>query len=109
MTVGLLTQPRYRKSDPQNNEQHEIKRLKAQILELEKVTATQVQLIEILKSVPGHQGVTRKDAKPKTVPKRDKTKSGEQLNNGAQRESEVCGKRVEGDHPNPEKLEEKLQ
>lgn len=107
--MGLLTQPRYRKSDPQNNEQHEIKRLQGKILELEKVTATQVQLIEILKSVPGQQGVTRKDAKPKTLPKRDKTKGGEKLNNGTLRESEVNGERTKSDHPNPEKLEEKLQ
>ena len=109
MTVGLLTQPRYRKNDPQNNEQLEIKQLKAKILELEKVNKVQMQLIEILKSMPGCQGVTLKDGKTKKVPLRGEKKGGEKLNCSTSGEPAGDFNDIESNHPHAEDLEEKLQ
>jgi hypothetical protein len=109
MTVGLLTQPRSRKGDLMaKSEQLEIKQLKAKVLELEKVTATQVQLIEILKSMPGCQGVTLKDAaKTKRVPERGQKKSGVKLSESSKGEPEASGKLTESKYTHSKELEEK--
>ena len=111
MTVGLLTQPRSRKGDLMaKSEQLEIKQLKAKVLELEKVNATQVQLIGILKSMPGCQGVTLKDgAKAKGVLKRGQKKSGVKLSESPQGEPEINGKLTSSKHTNVKDVEEKPQ
>lgn len=88
MTVGLLTQPRCKVTDLINSDQQEIKQLKAKILELEKIISTQTKLVEILKSMPGCQGVTLKDEKaaiPRGVQKKGRIK----FNNSAKRDSEI--------------------
>jgi hypothetical protein len=109
MTVGLLTQPRSRKTDlVVKTEQQEIKQLKAKVLELEKVNATQVQLIGILKSMPGCQGVTLKDAsKTKRVLKRGEKKSGIKSAEGPEGEPEINGRVIERNDSNVKDLEEK--
>jgi hypothetical protein len=111
MTVGLLTQPRSRKGDlVAKSEQLEIKQLKARVLELEKVNATQVQLIGILKSMPGCQGVTLKDgAKAKGVLKRGQKKSGVKPGESPKGQPEAYSKLAESKHQNASELEEKPQ
>jgi hypothetical protein len=90
------------------SEQLEIKQLKAKVLELEKVNATQVQLIGILKSMPGCQGVTLKDgAKAKRVRELGQKKSGKKLSEGPQGEPGINGKLTESNHPHVKELEEK--
>lgn len=54
MVAGLLTQPRSRKKvEMRMNNDEDPKKLKARILELEKMVETQKQLIAILRSMPG--------------------------------------------------------
>lgn len=92
------------------SEQQEIKQLKARVLELEKINATQVQLIGILKSMPGCQKVTLKDgAKTKGVHTRGEKKSGSKSGSSPLGEPEVDSKLTSSNHSHSKELEEKPQ
>ena len=60
----------------------EVKKLRARVLELEKVVSTQLKLIEILRTMPGCQEVKLKDGQ-KGVRKRAKGRGGLVVKDGA--------------------------
>ena len=83
MTAGVLSQPRFRKADVMGKGDDEVKKLRARVLELEKVVSTQLKLIEILRSMPGCQEVTLKDGK-KGIRKRAQGRSGPVVKDSAE-------------------------
>jgi hypothetical protein len=107
MTAGLLTQPRHRKGEfVGNREELQIKRLKAQVTELELVIATQTKLIEIFRSIPGYEGVTLKDDGTSGVSRRIKKKSGIVAKKRSTREPGDFSASAEGQHANDKIVEE---
>jgi hypothetical protein len=107
MTAGLLTQPRHRKGEfVGKQEEAQIKRLKAQVTELELVIATQTKLIEIFRSIPGYEGVTLKDESASGVSLRTKKKGGIVAKGRPKREPGNPGERAEGQHTNGKVVEE---
>ena len=108
MMVGLLHQPRLRGNEHmENQEQQELKKLRARVKELELIVSTKTKLIEILKSMPGCQGVSVKDEKPR-VSTRGKKVSGAHAIKCSTREPNNNSKDVGGDKSNPEGVEETL-
>lgn len=89
-------------------EQQEIKQLRAKVRELELIVSTKTKLIEILKSMPGCQGVTLKDEKAKRVPARGKKGGGPVAHDGSTRESGDNRKRPEGHDKDSKELENQV-
>ena len=87
-------------------EDQEIKQLRAKVRDLELMITTQNKLIEILKSMPGCQGVKIKDDDSKTgVSGRNQKKSGSVVKNGAKGQPEERGKPSLAHHTNNEVVE----
>ncbi len=107
MTVGLLNQPRFRKGVAYTNEQLEKKQLGAKIIELEKVVATQSQLIEILKSMPGCGGVTTKDGNKKRVSAGAQKKDWPKSDQSPARQPKIIESLTSSKHANASVVEEK--
>ena len=88
------------------HEEAQIKRLKAQVTELELVIATQTKLIEIFRSIPGYEGVTLKDESASGVSRRIKKKSGIVAKKRSTREPGDFSASAEGQHTNGKIVEE---
>jgi hypothetical protein len=80
-------------------EQQEIRKLRARVLELEKMVATQIKLIEILKSMPGCREVRLKD-ETKTVRKTAQRKGGVLVKDGTSGQSEDSGREAGDNNQN---------
>jgi hypothetical protein len=91
------------------HDEKEIKQLRAKVRELELLTSTQTKLIEILKSMPGCQGVKLKDEKTKRVPARAQKRGGDMAEDGSKRESGDIGKNAGGHNENSSSVEKQLQ
>lgn len=96
LTVGLVQQPRYRKDMIVTSEQQEIKQLRTKLEELERFIAVQNKLIEILKALPGNEGVGLDDESArKRLSRRPQRKRRRVAEDVSSREPEVSGKRDE--------------
>jgi hypothetical protein len=81
----------------------EVKKLRAKVLELEKVVSTQLKLIEILRTMPGCQEVKLKDGQ-KGVRKRTQGRGGLVVKDGAKGQSTDRGEQPQGDNKDIEDL-----
>lgn len=90
------------------SEQEQIKKLRAKVRELEVMVSTQQKLVEIMKTMPGCQGVKLEDGDKKSKPrvlKSAQNKSGPVAQGGSTRESENSGKIIKCDPKNVEVME----
>jgi len=107
MTVGLLTQPRYRKGTFLAGA--EVTQLRAKVRELEDKVSAQQKLIEILKSLPGHHGkVDLNNARAAKCgdPRGGKKPRGSGANEGKARESKDDVSVLAGNNSNLKVMEE---
>jgi hypothetical protein len=89
-------------------DEKELKQLRAKVRELELLTSTQTKLIEILKSMPGCQGVTLKDEKPKRISARAQTSGGAFSEDGSKGEHRASRKPSRGHDESVKGVEDKV-